>query len=75
MALDHIAPRAGVLIVYAAMLDAGLFGHGDLHMVDVAAVPERIRKTKDEDDSLDLFCCSWAGRQGAFRRFFMAEAL
>ena len=40
--LQHVARGAGVVVVAAAALDADLLGDGDLHMVDIEAVPERL---------------------------------
>ena len=40
MVLDDVAQRARVLVVLAPPLDAELLGDGDLHVVDVAPVPD-----------------------------------
>ena len=40
--LEDVAARAGLLVEGAAALDAEVLGHGDLHVVDVAPVPERL---------------------------------
>ena len=40
--LDHVAQRAGIVVVAAALFDADGLGRGDLHGVDVAAIPERL---------------------------------
>ena len=40
--LQDVARRAGLLVERAAVLDADRLGHGDLDVVDVAAVPERL---------------------------------
>ena len=40
--LEEVARRAGLLVERAAALDADRLGHGDLHVVDVAAVPDRL---------------------------------
>ena len=40
--LEDVARRAGLLVERAAVLDADRLGHGDLHVVDVAPVPERL---------------------------------
>ena len=40
--LEDVAARAGLLVERAAALDAEVLGHGDLHVVDVAPVPERL---------------------------------
>ena len=40
MVLDHVAQRAGGVVVAGALLQADGFGHGDLHVVDPAGVPQ-----------------------------------
>ena len=40
--LDDVAQRPGRLVEPAAVAHAQLLGHGDLNMVDVAAVPDRL---------------------------------
>ncbi len=40
--LEDVPGRAGLLVERAAALDAEVLGHGDLHVVDVAPVPERL---------------------------------
>ncbi len=42
MVLHHVAHGAGTVVVGAASLDADRFGDGDLHVVDVRAVPHRL---------------------------------
>ena len=42
MVLEDVAARAGLLVELAAALDAEVLGHGDLDVVDVAPVPERL---------------------------------
>ena len=37
----HIAQRAGRIVVAAALFHAHGFAHGNLHMIDVAPVPDR----------------------------------
>jgi len=48
---NHVAKRAGSFIEAAAMLDANGFGGGNLYVVDVIAIPERlddvVGKTED----------------------------
>jgi hypothetical protein len=50
--LQHVAQRAGAIVVIGTILDADRLGHGDLHMVDEVAVPQgldqRVGKTEDE---------------------------
>ena len=49
----HVAQRSGLVVVTAALLHADGFGHGDLDMIDVAAVPDRLEdavgEAKDQD--------------------------
>ena len=52
--LDHVAQRAGLLVVAAAPLDAERLGDGDLHVVDVAAVPERLEDAVGEAEDQDV---------------------
>ena len=40
--LQHVAQRAGIVVVVGAVLDADRLGHGDLHVVDEVAVPQRL---------------------------------
>ena len=42
MVLDHVPQKAGLFVVAAAALDAQLLARGDLHVVDVVAVPDRL---------------------------------
>ena len=42
MVLDHVAQRAGVVVVAAAVFDADGLRRRDLHAVDVTAVPDRL---------------------------------
>ncbi len=59
MVLEHVANGAGALIVAGPMPDALGFGHGDLDMVDVAAVPDGLKdgvgKAKDHQVLDGLF--------------------
>ena len=48
--LHDVAQRAGLLVVRTATLDADLLGHGDLHMVDVLAVPQRLEDPVGEPE-------------------------
>jgi hypothetical protein len=51
--LDHVAQRAGLLVVPGPLLDAGGFGDRDLDVVDRLAAPgpldHRVREAEDED--------------------------
>src|SRR5439155_20358228 len=40
--LEEVAARAGLLVERPAALDADRLGDGDLHVVDVPAVPDRL---------------------------------
>ena len=48
MVLDHVAHRAGFFVVAAASLDAQRLGDGDLHMIDVRVVPQRLQQDVGE---------------------------
>ena len=48
--LEDVARRAGLLVERAAVLDADRLGHRDLHVVDVAAVPERLEDAVAEPE-------------------------
>ena len=51
--LHHVADGARLVIIAAARADAEAFGHGDLDVVDIVAVPDRLEdavaKAEDED--------------------------
>ncbi len=55
----HVAKRARSFVKAATVLDADGFGRGDLHVVDVVAVPERlddvVGKAEDHDVLHGLF--------------------
>ena len=58
MVLQHVTRRASVVIITAARLDTDLFRHGDLDVIDVEMIPERLvnRIGKTEiDQVLDGF--------------------
>ncbi len=40
--LDHIVERAGLLIIRSTSLDADRFRTGDLYVIDVSSIPERL---------------------------------
>ena len=50
MVLEDVARCAGLLVERAAVLDADRLGHGDLHVVDVAPVPERLEDAVAEPE-------------------------
>jgi hypothetical protein len=51
---DHVPQRPGLLVVAAALLDADRLGHGDLHVVDVAPVPDRLEDAVGEPEDHDV---------------------
>src|SRR5262249_32196409 len=44
MVLHHIANRARLIVEGAATLDPEIFRHGNLHALDMVAVPERLQE-------------------------------
>ena len=46
--LHHVSQRTGLFVVRAAGAHADALGHGDLHMVDVRAVPEGLEQRVGE---------------------------
>ena len=52
--LDHVAQRAGFLVIRAAALHADGFRRGDLHVVHVAAVPQRLEDAVAEAEGQDV---------------------
>ena len=54
MVLHDVAHRAGVLVVIGALLDAERLGDGDLHVVDVLPVPDRLEDTVREAQHEDV---------------------
>ncbi len=52
--LHDVAQRAGLLVVRTATFDADLLGNGDLHVVDVLAIPQRLEDAvgKAEDQQV-----------------------
>ena len=42
MILEHVADDAGRVVVAGAAADVDFLGHGDLHVVDVVAIPDRL---------------------------------
>ena len=46
--LEHVAYRAGTVVVAAAVFHADGFGGGDFNVVDVVAVPERLEEAVGE---------------------------
>ena len=54
MVLDHVAQHARLLVVGAPPLHAQLLGHGDLHVVHVAAVPDGLEEAVGEAEDEDV---------------------
>ena len=50
----HVAQRAGGVVGLAALLDADRLGDGDLHVVDVVAVPQRLEEAVGEAEDQDV---------------------
>ena len=42
MVLQHVPQGARLVVVVGALIDAHLLGHGDLHVIDEVAVPQRL---------------------------------
>ena len=58
MVRHHVAQRAGRVVEAAAVADAELLVDGDLHVIDVVAVPDRLEHAVGEaqhQDVLDRF--------------------
>jgi hypothetical protein len=54
VALDHVSQGTGVVVVAPAVFDADGLGHRDLHVVDVAPVPERLEEGVGEAQGQDV---------------------
>ena len=54
MVRHHVAQRAGRVVELAAPLDADALRNGDLHMVDVIAVPQRLEDAVGEPQHHDV---------------------
>ena len=54
MVLDHVAQRAGFLVIGAAAFHADRFGRRDLHVIDIAAVPQRLENSVAEAERHDV---------------------
>jgi hypothetical protein len=52
--LNHVAQSAGRFVIPAAMLDADLLGHGDLHVIGVPAIPDRLEERICEAECQDI---------------------
>ena len=54
MVLDHVASGADAVVVAAATTQADIFGHGDLDVVDVVRVPDRVEQLIGEAQRQDV---------------------
>jgi hypothetical protein len=54
MVLHHVAERAGVIIVRPAAFDAERLAGGDLHVIDVTMIPERLEDAIGEAQDHDV---------------------
>ena len=52
--LEHVAQHAGLVVVIAAALDLDLLGDGDLHVIDVIVVPQRLEQRVGEAENEDV---------------------
>ena len=52
--LQHVAGGADAVVVPGAAADADVLGHGDLHVVDVVAVPDRLEQLVREAQRQDV---------------------
>ena len=50
MVLDHVAQQSGLFVVGAAILYTQFFRHGNLHVIDIAPVPERLKDSVGEPE-------------------------
>ena len=54
MVLDDVAGRADAVVVARPAADADVLGHGDLHVVDVVRVPDRVEQLVGEPQRQDV---------------------
>ncbi len=54
MVRHHVAQRAGCVVEAAAVADAELFVDGDLHVIDVVAIPDRLEHAVGEAQHQDV---------------------
>ena len=50
----HVAQRTGCVVIAAAMFDADGFRHRDLHVIDVAAIPDGLENAVGEAESQNV---------------------
>src|ERR1700761_8130841 len=53
MIWDHVAERAGLFVELPAALDPHRLGNGDLHMVDMVPIPDRLEEFIGEPNGHD----------------------
>ncbi len=54
MVLKHVAHHAGLFVIATAVFHPHGFGRGDLHVVDVAPVPDRLEHRVGETEHHDV---------------------
>lgn len=54
MVLDDIAGRADAVVIARAPAQADVFGHGDLYVVDVVRIPDRVEQLVGEPQRQDV---------------------
>ena len=54
MVLHHVAQRAGLLVVAGPRADAFRLGDGDLHVIDVLLVEQRLEEAVGEPQDQDV---------------------
>ena len=52
--LDHVAGDSGLIVIPSSEFNAELLADGDLHVVDVASVPDRLKNTVSETEDHDV---------------------
>ena len=52
--LDHIAQCPGMIVIPAPVFHSHLLGHRDLHVVDIAPVPDRLEQGIGEAECQDV---------------------
>src|ERR1700722_6587300 len=52
--LDHVAGRTDAVVVAPASPQADVFGHGDLHVVDIVGIPDRVEQLVGESHREDV---------------------
>src|SRR6266436_6118900 len=60
MVLHHVANGAGLVVKTSAALHAKVLCHGDLHTLDVVAIPEGFDKGVGETEGQEVVYCSFA---------------